>query len=936
MNDPGTFTVTKTTVRRRTSINRYAGFKTFICALFIFLVVLILISSLMFAFKFYKKISDNEQDSFDNKNIFGNTTSDNLDIQDISTIHSMKNYSDLQTIADFGSSELFETATETIDEVVYGIESQENEDITVSPRNPSTIFQIITNNDAKLVPSTEIINFETTTDIPPPPIDPNTSEVISISTDTPNSTIFTANTAVPPVVNVSQPPISRGYFGFNFKPAAKIVNKQLPVAPGLTIRTVNDPPACLEPVCKRSASSMLAMKNHANQLNYCEDYYSAICHNPHLDNTQKFFKNSLRSIQKSINAAKIDSIRYFNSFFKQCIDYGYSINRISRISGLEGTGANSDVEAIIISILTQSMPFFDVGINILNNKFIFEMTLPGSNYLKTNIKGWSLREQFQENCIAEIANGVSQNVELDILSNKIDDCINDQTTRYLNDFMMELEPISKLPGMGFLGGVLTKLQNMNPFRGSKLQSFNPFGSGGKNGGNSESSNTGDTKTDLSLILRQVQDSWIIYRKAKNPSMKLKLITLSELTKRYNLGIDWTDVFQELTQRPIGGDTQIYFSEHLDQIFKIMINNKNNLKEMLDLWYNVQFYKNIVIEKQVGNRVQYCMDLAAQLIPEVSSYVISDLNKNRKQLYDLVDGVFEDIKQRFEKSLLLANFSSDSIKILKNRIDSISITRPILSSPSSGSQNVGFFDYWSISGTYQEQLIQLIKHYKKMLFDQVSTNVTGDILLKYFVYAFDTVPKTYPPNREIIYQPGFTDEMADNLPNYVKLAKQGLPLAQQFSKHFIRNDFSPKLDKKDEFIYDEMLKTFDTKYLVDKSKYKIENIDCIVEDVSGKNFKYISVEGDNLAFRLVSDMYLEDPRKIPLPFADYTHNETFITMALQDFCNANSLADFIGDFYNLNLPAPIKVKNMALNSELFAGTYSCPPRNRKQFPFIQHN
>uniref|UniRef100_A0A6P7G5E9 Uncharacterized protein LOC114336077 isoform X6 n=1 Tax=Diabrotica virgifera virgifera TaxID=50390 RepID=A0A6P7G5E9_DIAVI len=766
-------------------------------------------------------------------------------------------------------------------------------------------------NDVAETTTVETTTLTTTTESNPQETDfiPDYSEESVEAVDTTNKTNLESSSSPTTLASKSQATtiLTKPVSSTTVSPATTKFTTTL--VPTILVATSVKPATgntCEEGVCKRAASVMLAMMNHEDNPKVCDDtqnmdYFSVICDKPGESRNSRFFKSSFRNFYKKLNESTEDSVKFFLEFYESCNKFENSVHRLNRTKALSGTGGADVTETVIKSILAESMPFFDLGLNIVEDEFVFEISLPGVNYLKTKVKGWSVVDQSKDFCIAAEAGTISQDViELNKRSENINSCIKEITNGYINEFLIEMQELTSSLSSG--------KDNLEAIVKS-----------------------GQSSNDLIAILDSIQESWKVYRSDKDPSVKQKMMTLTELSTKYALGFDWIAVLSKVTTGAIAGDTKVYFSEYLDQPFTTLASKTAGLKDMLDLWYSVQMYKNVVMEKQTGNLGHYCMQLTSELIPELSSHIIYELNnkKEHEELYALVDTLLNNLKTRFENSLEQAKFVTDSYKILGDRINQLQLSRP---------QAISLTDVSisKINGVYQDQLYQLMEHYKKQIYNQVGQTITPEILLKLFVGAFETEPKTYPPNRKIVFQPGFVSDMNKNVPYYIRVAKHGLLLAEQIAKQFIKNDFTD-LASEEATLYEDLFKTLDTKYLVDNSFYTIENVKCQVEDESGNNLKYETIVGDNLAFRLATDTFLEDTSKDTLPFlADYNRNKTFLINALQDFCKPNNVADFIGDFYNKEtIPAPLRIRNMAKNSQLFADTFNCKDNfERKQFPFLK--
>ncbi|XP_056631192.1 uncharacterized protein LOC130441497 [Diorhabda sublineata] len=642
---------------------------------------------------------------------------------------------------------------------------------------------------------------------------------------------------------------------------------------------------CEEAICKRVSSTMLSMMNHEN-INKCGDYFNKICLNPEESSEDRFLGQMFKNLIHLIDRNHSDGIGFFGDFYHACNNHAHSINRINRIKNLKQIPGRDFSDIVIESILTQSMPFFDVGLNIRNDIFILEMTLPGLSYLKTNIKGWSLREQIKESCFVEIAGSVVDNiVRLNQISSYVDKCIQTEIENYIIQFSQEIEDISKIDDMDFLKNIVPKEE---------------------------------TKMNFFEILNIIQENLALYRNVPNSYGKSKSITLHDLNKKYDLDIDWVELFEKLLgKHKVTGDTNILFSDYLNEVFTQLSDKKYNVTEMLNLWYNVEYYKNFVIERHIGNRGLYCMKLTSQLMPEISSYLITNItNKNTEKNSASIENTAKKMMDEIKTSFQIANLGGNSIKLIQEKLDNFNIKGPELFIVEDSKFPP------KINETYENQLIEMIRTYKRTIYDKAMNNVTSKILLKFFVSPFDTYPRTFPPFKDIVYQPGYVFDITKDLPNYVILAKKGLPLAQEIFKQIIYNDHPNQLNNEEIIIYKYLNKSSNTENLLG-SRYTVEKIECEVEGASEINLNYESLVCDNRAFELVSELFQNEPNDEELPFVNNIPvEENFLTLALQDFCKPNDLADFIADYYNKKLPAPIKIKNMITNSNLFIDTFNC--------------
>ncbi|CAG9854573.1 unnamed protein product [Phyllotreta striolata] len=913
MVETGSYDVTNNRRRKDTS------FKSFICALLAFLALLILISLLLWSLgsKSTRSSDLTSASAFSFRN--GNKTQTTEATTEATTIRpTTKTKGNIVMKTTTETHTTFNTTTQT-PSTTQSVESTAEETTTNTTISKSEkLIVLITNTtDATFTDTTDATftdvtnaTFTETTDATFTPEtntttqqdETSTVQINTTPTTTPTPT-ETPSTSVPDVSTTvsEQPSTNPDYTSIGEADITldDLITKTPNQVPAPIVPPV--PTTCNNGVCKRAASSMLATMSHEDKLDKCEDYYKFICEGPQKHDDSAFFRHSFKGFAKKIGqveAASPDHMRFFADFYNSCNRFGDSLDRLRRLDFLKGTEGASLTEAVKTSVLRQTFPFFDIGLNVDRKNFILEITLPGLTYFKTTLDDWSLIQRLQEQCINEQADKIEQyTVELDKISDGIKTCVAEKTEKYVAEFVDEMKKLSVLPGLKFLD---------------------------------DNVKAGTASDDLKEILNAVQDGLAAYRSSN--SKKIKPITLGDLKGKYDFGLDWIEFFKGIMNMAVIDDsTVVYFSENLDGVFNKLVEKKANLKQLVDLWYNLELYKNIVIEKEVDNRGYQCLETVTQLMPEVASFIIAELNANKKDLYKEVREIIIGQTVSIYTSFIMANMTESSAKILQDRLPEVRIQHPEVK-VIEDSNYAGIFDF---KDPYPKKLTDLLEHFRKSLFSLYDTPISGEELLKYFINAFATKPQTYPPSRVIAYQPGFLYGKSTKLPTYVKLAKLGLPVVMQLSKHFTKNDFEKPLEDRERKVYEQMEKTFNTEYLMNKIKYTVENIDFEIEDSTGNHLNYDSIFAENMAFRLETDAFEKDENLEYLPFLqDFDRAQSFIVIALQEYCDKNTLPDFIGDYYKRLLPAPIKFRNILKNSEFYSKSFNCTDTfERKQFPYI---
>ncbi|CAH1104613.1 unnamed protein product [Psylliodes chrysocephalus] len=659
MVETGSYNVNK---KRR----RDTSFKSFICALLAFLAMLILISLLLYALRNKAGGGDDldtkRDDRFELEFLKGknNTKKENKTLV-VSTVSTTTTAQNTTTTPSTSSTH------ENANSIIKNLTEDESSTTTLLPS---------TDRNANLIPENSTEDQITTTTLLP-------------STDR-NANLITENSTEDQITTTNKIRSTTEEYIF---PDDESGTPTRYTTVGPTPDPV--PTTCKNGICKRAASSMLAIMNHDDKLNRCEDYYKFICEGPEQNDEHAFFHESFKGFVKKINEVTPTSEKYmtlFADFYKSCNEFGNSINRLERLKCLIGTEGADLTKSVTTAILAQTLPFFDIGLNINGKNFKLEINLPGLSYLKTTLKDWSLMEQLTDTCINKQSDEINQNViELDKISTNITKCIDEKATQYVKDFVNEMKQLSVLSGFEFLdANVKAATQN----------------------------------DDLIEILNVVQESLAAYRNTN--LKKLKETTLLDLNKNYDFGLDWIELFKGITNDlTVDEKTVVYQSEHLEEVFKKLIEKKANLQPLVDLWHNIELYKNIVIEKEIDDRGFNCLEITSELMPEVSSAIISELNANDQQdFYKEVESLMNNLKSNVYTSFTQANMTTESADVLQDRLSEIKIIMP------SATPEVDKLNYRKVfdpNDPYPKKMVSLISHFRKTLFGMHDNVVVGDTL-----------------------------------------------------------------------------------------------------------------------------------------------------------------------------------------------------------------
>ncbi|CAH1176046.1 unnamed protein product [Phaedon cochleariae] len=682
---------------------------------------------------------------------------------------------------------------------------------------------------------------------------------------------------------------------------------------------------CEDPVCKKISAQWLAMMNYDEGSDPCDDFYNFACGGTNIaeDLKEAYFDSTSKAL---INRAKEKSEDFeyptiFVDFYRDCMQHKDDFMMEDILNSLNSIEQKSLTDIFIDLLLSQSMPFFDVGLRVDESESLgYEINLPENSPLKTGLTEWSLIDQMQQQCIEEISDKI-KGYKINLSNDTAEDirsCVKTNTKNYITRFVKEMDSMfsDKSLVYSFKNHSVDLQDLMDDLLDHLLINYNSF-------------------------IHTLDDVETNYQEIK---------TLKELNEQYKCrDLNWVEVFKGITRNVnITEDipVKVFFSNYTSKVLDVL-DKKQNIHGILNLWFNVQRFRNTrPVSINYGRKATHCMRLASQLMPDISVSLVNNISAEQisPKLYERVENLFQQLKSTFNASFEEANMTQDSVTIFQDRLNQIqlrsnannTLDRQILFASGYGN------DLDVANKSYHEKLMILLSNYRTNVYSLVGKGYSGDklaeILLLYFVDPFETEPKTFPPSRHIVFPPGFVYGMSPKLPAYVELATKGFRLGEQIAKHFEKDDFSKELQDREERIYtrlesdaDELDLIGDIKYKFDNVHYEISNIRCVGKCAN-------EIFEDNTAFRLVTDIFKDLRDSTILPFMDETVSteKSYVSFIAHEFCKRQTIVEMIADLYGgRKLPAPMKTRNMIRNSNFFNQLYQCgfENQNMNQFPYI---
>ncbi|XP_074025669.1 uncharacterized protein isoform X6 [Leptinotarsa decemlineata] len=668
-----------------------------------------------------------------------------------------------------------------------------------------------------------------------------------------------------------------------------------------TLRPLPEMPPCSLPACKEAASRVVALMNH--DATPCHDFYDYACGGQIISEVSFFEKmfDGLNEKIRDLPSTSEEYLSHFSNFYRSCVDYETSFGMKKRLKFLDEPKKRSITDLFIDLILTQSMPFFDIGLGITNSgKYIFEVTIPNRSTLKTSLEKYSFLDNMREECLEESTEYIHNNtLDLKPMLKYIENCVHEKTKNYVRKYANEMNVLSNLPEMDFLGkfckqehvnGLLNLMKNLESLRLQyRLDSENL-----------EPHNCRTINTSI----------------------------LNGNERMVALGFNWIDFFQGITKGvTISDDMEIKIchEDYLMKVFHIFAQN-SNLPEILNLWSSMQTYKNTVVDRETFERETVCMRLGTELMPDIATYLLEDINADtQRDVFPLIVDIFDSLKIQFNRSMSTVNKKGDAYGKFMQTLQDIHLTA--ITPGDFDSLRNNYLHLNVSKELHQLNIKTLLGNYKKNIYSLVSQEVSSESLLKYFVNPFETEPRIFYPVKSIVFQPGFLHGISTDLPDNTRLATKIFLLAEQLVKYFMETETLKPDDSirnlLNEFLHNDgrpIQSGFidEVEYVFDGNQYMIKNTGCERQCLNSDELTI-----DNLAFKLATEIFKSMDRT-PLMFLDeaFSYEQVFLLMTAQGFCKHNDLVNFLKDFSDGKLPSPMKIRNIMKNSYFFETKFHC--------------
>ncbi|CAG9835134.1 unnamed protein product [Diabrotica balteata] len=653
----------------------------------------------------------------------------------------------------------------------------------------------------------------------------------------------------------------------------------------------SNPNECSIPMCKKVTAELLLSMDH--NADACEEFFEMICGNQVAE--RGFTSDSFETLEYYLNnKVTYTSEKYlqdFKRFYDSCLRYSLDFGYLRNLDFIATPAINDLTQVFVEAILTQSMPFLDIGLDIDANdeSYTFVLTLPGVSYLKTHTNGWSVFEEVERECLEEAQNSVgAKTVDLEQMYSKYVKCKRVVLLKYAEEF----EAVMKLTN---------KMSDNEAYLEELIRLYQKF------------------QLPQEIIrTKQVEKTFVS-------------VNINDLDKKYGL-IDWKTFFDKLVNNQTITGTEkvlVAFPDYFRAVFaEFKKMDQSKLVNMFQEFTRFQLYRAFAVSRRTDNREMYCMSLAHEIMPDIVSDIVYDLNPAKKIFFSVYQAnkIFSDLKDALKQSIEDSTLDDTSKEKFGKKLERLNLGLISVGDKNTTRDN---YRYLKVRADFQENLMSLLKNYRKFIYSFVGHNSTAASLLNFFVSPFSKRPESFYSNDAIVLHPTVYKYVPSGLPEHIRVAKLGFFLAQEIAKHFdpIGRLFMTNNLKSNDDFYDDLVKhmneLFDTYYT--KTPFTFHKSNLKFKPVNGKLFLNELIS-DNAAFRLVSDYVKAIKKTKELPWiinGTITVHQSFFIAFGQEFCDDQSEAIFMRDlFEKRQLPPIIKIRNIVSNSEYFAEIFKC--------------
>lgn len=628
-------------------------------------------------------------------------------------------------------------------------------------------------------------------------------------------------------------------------------------------------------------------------------------------------------------------LKKFQNFYESCLNHEVKIDYDNRThiakSLLERVGSiilDREVESdynftkfIADIILHQSLPLFDVGLDMDPNNATFTLKLMLPDQTSLHLGHWSTLSETKRKCLKEYSRKVDESQEkkinITVIYQSFELCQKNYSD-YLDSItnsILELDFFTNRSD----SEITARVRSIRVFIEMEILS-----------------QLDDIPTTSNL-----EESYIKYQFIEKSVGQLQ----EDFPK-----IDWEILFAILTNKTINRETiiHLYDEENLESIFRRISSAENRkLNNAFLTLLGDNLFESTVISSHRHSREKYCRDQTKELMPDIVNYlhkVIAEAEIVQKK-NEIIKEMFENLKREFTNTLQqrswLDNASKTSITEKLNDLELVLFETVDIEQERLYLEKV--YESIDISrGKYQHNYFDLMAFKRRKIFSLMGEPLSPQNVCRTYVDPTKEEPISFHVTNIVCVPFGFYKYIRDDIPPYLIHSKVGFALAKVIGRAFdsIGIDYGVDL----------------ANYTRDSYQMFVDRTNVILNLMNPMKFgdKLLFFDlneglsesdriADNTAMKLMEHDFpsFEEQAMLPLIPQNFNRQKLFFLHLVQGWCRRISVMDFTVQAHESHvLPPKLRVANILGNSLEFSKTFGCKPGSEMtrfneslQFPYL---
>ncbi|XP_046676375.1 endothelin-converting enzyme homolog isoform X1 [Homalodisca vitripennis] len=398
-------------------------------------------------------------------------------------------------------------------------------------------------------------------------------------------------------------------------------------------------------------------------------------------------------------------------------------------------------------------------------------------------------------------------------------------------------------------------------------------------------------------------------------------------------ISWSFLFSTLLNVELDDSSyvQVYFLDEISNFFnKLQTKDVRTVHNSLLAVFAHDLYKDLMLTHSPCDREQYCLHVAASLMPAVVSnlYLGTFPADTDRDLRTQVTSLYSKLKATMKEKLVEADWLDNKTRNqVEKKLNFMSIELPQMFNESF--LNTSLEECNLDKKHYMEDSVCLVRQYQTLLYSRYTLNPDSvDVMWPHFLTAFSThTAFIYGLNTFMIPLAVVGHVYDSQLPRHVVMARLGNILARGLGHNFdytgIKFDATGKigimLSEDTNPSYTTVVDNSNSQFIWTKShKENSRFYMYLLQPGLTLNQRLSDITAANLSLSTVLE--LQDTK---LPWVPFNSRQVYFIALAQTFCSKKKMPEVFTTLYEGTTLLPFdRITNLVSNSEQFAVAFSC--------------